>query len=62
MVPRKPGGLAARLQRGETALGTWWLDGGLDLAAIVFAHIKPAARRLRRWPAARFDPGRARRR
>ena len=51
MVPRKPGGLAARLQRGETALGTWRSDAGLDLAAIVFAHIKPVARRLRRWPA-----------
>jgi hypothetical protein len=40
-VLRKPGGLAARLQRGETALGTWWSDAGLDLAAIVFATSSP---------------------
>ena len=30
---------------------------GLDQAAIVLACVKPAARRLRRWPAARLDTG-----
>ena len=34
---------------------------GLDQAAAVLACVKPAARRLRRWPAARLDPGCARR-
>ena len=55
------GGLAARLQRGAAALGAWWSHAGLDQAAVVLACVKPAARRLRRWPAARLDPGCARR-
>ena len=51
MVPRKPAAWQTNYNEVETALGTWRSDAGLDLAAIVFAHIKPVARRLRRWPA-----------
>jgi putative transposase len=49
-------------RRGAAAFGTWWSHTGLDQAAAVLACLKPAARRLRRWPAARLDPGCARRR
>ncbi len=38
------------------------LDTRLDQPAAVLACVKPAARRLRRWPAARLDPGCAPRR
>jgi len=52
---------AARLQRGQAALGTGRQDARLDQPAAVLAWLKPAARRLRRWPPARLDPDCARR-
>jgi putative transposase len=59
---RCAGRMAARLQRGTAALRVMRSRAGLDQAAAVLACIKPAARRLRRWPAASLDPGGARRR
>ena len=54
--------LAARLQRGAAALGAWSVAHPASIRLpLVLACIKPAARRLRRWPAARLDPGCARR-
>src|SRR5215469_5976964 len=58
---RCAGRLATRLQRGTATLGARWRAAGLDQAAAVLACVKPAPRRLRRWPAARLDPGCARR-
>ena len=52
---------AARLQRGAAALRASGPPPGLVQAAVVLACAKPAARRIRRWTAARLDPGCARR-
>ena len=60
--PRGAGRVAARLQRGQAAFGVGRRQPGLAQAAAALARVKPAARRLRRWPATSLDPGCARRR
>ena len=59
--PRRARRLAARLQRGQAALGARRPHPGLDQPAAVLARVKTASRRLRRWPSASLDPGCARR-
>jgi integrase-like protein len=54
--------VGSAIQRGSAALGVERAHARLAQAAAVLAWLNPAARRLRRWPAARVDPDCARRR
>jgi hypothetical protein len=54
------GSMAARLQRGPTALSLGRIGARVDQRAAVLARVNAALRRLRRWPAASIDPGCAR--
>ena len=52
---------SATKKPGQAAPRTWRPETGLNQTALVLVCVKPVTRRLRRWPAARLDPGFARR-